>query len=90
MARTARERAANDAIEAAIDEYRAAYQEAHPEVRLGTTVDWIVVAAETIPDMNDSAEDETSYSVIMPGGGIPTYRARGLLAAGIQYVVDES
>lgn len=90
MARTPAEKATNDAIEMAIDAYRKAYMEANPEdeeVRYGTLVDWIVVAAETKPDLNGEAEDDiTAYSFIMPGGSIPWYRARGLLEAGITYL----
>lgn len=86
MARTPEERATNDAIEAAIEAYREAWRVSHPESTHGTLVDWIVIAAETKPDMEDSSEDITAYSIIMPGGGIPWYRARGLLEAGITYL----
>lgn len=82
MARTAREKAATAAIEAAIQEYNLAFKEAHPEAELGTIVDWIIVAAEGVADSEDPDEDRTLYSIIMPGGGIPYYRARGLLVAG--------
>lgn len=49
-------------------------------------VDWVVVAAETKPDMENPDDDLTAYSIIMPNGGIPWYRARGLLEAGIKYL----
>src|SRR5678816_1149698 len=83
MARTPEEIAANEAIEKAIEGYRDAYRIAHPDATFGTLVDWVVVAAEIKPNMEDAAEDVTAYSIIMPGGAIPWYRARGLLEAGI-------
>jgi hypothetical protein len=86
MARSHEERIANEALEVAIDAFRAAFMKAHPDNAYGTLVDWIVVAAETKPDMEDASEDVTAYSIIMPGGGIPWYRARGLLQAGIEYL----
>lgn len=84
--RTPEERAANDAIEAAIDAYRRIYCEAHPEATNGTLTDWIVVSAETKPDMENPDDDVTAYSIVMPGGGIPWYRARGLLQAGCEFL----
>lgn len=86
MARSPEEREANEAIEAAIEQYRAVWQKYHPESQEGTLVDWIVVAADTKPDLEDSSDDVTSYSIIMPKGGMPWYRARGLLEAGIEYM----
>lgn len=86
MSRTPEERAANDAIEVAIDAYREAYRAAHPDCTHGTMVDWVVIAAETKANMEDPSEDVTAYSIVMPGGGIPWYRARGLLEAGIAYL----
>lgn len=86
MARTPEERATNDAIEAAIEAYREVYRVDHPEATHGTLVDWIVIAAEIKPDMDDSSEDITAYSIIMPNGGVPWYRSRGLLEAGIRYL----
>ena len=85
MARSQEERDTNDMIEAAIEAYREAYRNNHAEATHGTLTDWIVVAAETKPDMDDPAEDVTAYSIIMPNGGIPWYRARGLLEAGNHY-----
>lgn len=84
--RTPEERAANDGIEAAIEAYRLAYHKAHPDSAYGTLTDWIIVAAEVEPNMEDPDEDVTAFSIIMPGGGIPWYRARGLLEAGVQYL----
>jgi len=86
VARSQEERRTNDAIEAAIEAYRIAYRDANPEATHGTMTDWIVIAAETKPDMDDPEDDVTAYSIIMPGGGIPWYRARGLLEAGIRYL----
>jgi len=87
--RSDREKAANDAIEAALVEYRDAYAEAHPEARVGTLMDWIVVAAEMLP--GDSPEDdETAYSVVMPGGNMASYKAIGLLRMGLYYIGDNS
>ena len=86
MARSPELIAANEAIEAAIEQFRIAYAAAHPEATQGTLVDWIVIAAETKPDMEDSDNDLTAYSIIMPGGGIPWYRSMGLLAAGKHYL----
>lgn len=86
MARTQEEKDANDGIEAAIEAYREAFRKAHPDATAGTTTDWIVVAAEVVPNMEDPDEDVTAYSIIMPRGGIPWYRARGLLEAGISYL----
>lgn len=86
MPRSDVEKATNDAIEAAIDAYREAYRATHPNSVHGTLVDWIVVAAETKADMSDPDEDVTAYSIIMPGGGIPWYRGRGLLEAGIAFM----
>ena len=86
MSRTPEEKATNKAIEAAIEAFRTAYHEAHPDSSMGTLVDWIVVAAEAIPDAKDPADDVTAYSIIMPGGAMPSYRARGLLEIGIQYL----
>ena len=83
--RSEEERKTNDAIEAAIDAYRVAYRAAHPEATHGTLTDWVVVAAETKPDMEDPSEDVTAYSIIMPNGGIPWYRSMGLLQAGVHY-----
>lgn len=81
---TPRERAAKAQIEAAIEEYRAAYAEAHPEATQGVLGDWIVVAAETKPDLEDEENDLTAYSIIM--NGMPWYRSIGLLAAGKHYL----
>lgn len=86
MSRTSEEKATNDAIEEAIEAYRRAYKVAHPEATMGTLTDWIVVAAEIIPG-EDPDDDETGYSIIMPGGGIPIYRANGLLSMGKRYVM---
>lgn len=86
MPRTPEERAANDAIEAAIEAYRDAYRKAHPDSTHGTLVDWILVAAEVQPNMENPEEDVTAFSIIMPNGGIPWYRGRGLLEAGILYL----
>lgn len=86
MPRTPEEIASNDAVEAAIEAYRQAYKAAHPEAVMGTLVDWIVVAAEIVPGDNPD-DDETAYSIIMPQGGIPTYRANGLLSMGKRYVM---
>lgn len=86
MSRTPEEVATNDAIEAAIEAHRQAYKAANPDESIGTLVDWIVVAAEIVPgDTPD--DDETAYSIIMPSGGIPTYRATGLLSMGKRYVM---
>lgn len=84
--RTPKERETNDAIEAAIDAYRRAYCASHPDATDGTLTDWIVVAAETKPDMENPDDDVTAYSIVMPGGGIPWYRARGLLEAGVTFM----
>lgn len=84
--RTPEEREANDAIETAIERYRKAYRDAHPEAVQGTLTDWIVVAAETAPDLEDAEEDVTAYTIIMAGGGIPWYRSIGLLTAGKHYL----
>lgn len=84
--RSEAERVASVAIESAIEQYRDAYRAAHPDATYGTMTDWVVIAAETKPDMDDPDEDITAYSIIMPGGGIPWYRARGLLEAGIHYL----
>jgi hypothetical protein len=86
MARTLAEKEASDELELAIDAFRKAYIAAHPDVTDGTLVDWIVVAAETKPNLNDPDDDVTAYSIIMPNGGIPWYRARGLMQAGIYYL----
>jgi len=86
MARTQEERDTNDLIEAAIEAYREAYRNAHPEATHGTMTDWVVIAAETKPNMDEPEDDVTAYSIIMPGGSIPWYRARGLLQAGIHYL----
>lgn len=83
--RTEEEKASNDAIEATLLAYRDAYAAAHPEARVGTLTDWIVVAAELVPG-DDPDDDETAYSVIMPNGGIPGYKAEGLLRMGIRYI----
>lgn len=88
MARTQAEKDASDALELAIDAFRIAYNNAHPDATDGTIVDWIVVAAETKPNLSDPDDDVTAYSIIMPNGGIPWYRARGLLQAGIFYLSD--
>lgn len=85
MARTPAEREATEAIERALLQYRDAYAAAHPEARNGALVDWIVVAAEVLAD-GDPEDDETAYSVIMPHGGIPHYRAYGLLQMGQHYL----
>lgn len=89
MARSDAERATNDAIETALLAYRDAYAAAHPEARVGALVDWIVVAAEVVPGATPD-EDVTAYSIIMPGGGIPAYRAAGLLEMGKGYVTTGS
>jgi len=86
MARSQEEHDTNDMIEAAIEAYREAYRNNHAEATHGTLTDWIVIAAETVPNMEDSSEDVTAYSIIMPSGGIPWYRGRGLLEAGIRYL----
>jgi len=86
MTRSTEERATNDAIEDAINAYREAFRQTHPDATHGTIVDWIVVAAETKPNMEDSEEDITAYTIIMPNGGIPWYRARGLMEAGVKYL----
>lgn len=85
MERSAEEMAANEAVEAAILAYRDAYAAAHPEAKVGTLMDWIVVAAEVIPGAKPY-DDETAYSIIMPGGSIPHYRADGLLSMGKRYI----
>ena len=89
MARTQEEKDANDMVEAAILAYKDAYAAAHPEARVGTLVDWIVVAAELVPG-EDPDDDETAYAVIMPGGGIPGYKAVGLLEFGKKYAMGGS
>lgn len=90
MAQTEAQKVATAAIEAAIEQYRLAFREANPEATNGVLGDWVLVAAETIPDMDDPADDVTAYSVIMAGGGMAWYRARGLLAAGIHYMTFDS
>lgn len=87
MARTQAERDANDMIEAAIEAYREAYLDAHPEAVRGILQDWIVVAAENKPDADEACD---ALLIIMPGGGIPTYRAIGLLEMGRRYVMESS
>lgn len=89
MARTQEEKDANDMIEASLLAYRDAYAAAHPDARVGTLTDWIVVAAEIVPG-EDPEDDETAYSVIMPGGGIPGYKAAGLLDFGKAYVMGST
>lgn len=84
------ETAATAAIEAAIEQYRAAYKASHPEAEFGILGDWIIVAAETVPDMEDSDNDRTAYSVMMTRGGIAGYRALGLLETGKRYVSMEN
>ena len=86
VARTQAERDANKKIEEAINGFREAYMDAHPEATRGTLIDWIVVAAEVEADDDDPADDVTAYSIIFPGGAMPWYRARGLLEAGIYYL----
>lgn len=88
MPRTEREQKANDAIEAALLEYRDAYAEAHPDVRVGTITDWIVVATELVAGEGGNPDDDVqTYAIIMPNGGIPNYRAVGLLKMGMHYTM---
>lgn len=86
MARTPEERMTNEGIERAINAFREAYRDNHPEATHGTLTDWIVVAAEIKPDMENPDDDVTAYSIIMAGGSIPWYRAYGLLRAGMHYL----
>lgn len=85
---TEAERAAKAEIEAAIEKYRVAFADAHPEATQGVLGDWIVVAAETKVDPDDPEEDLTAYSVIM--NGQPWYRSIGLLAAGRHYLTFDN
>jgi hypothetical protein len=85
MARSVEERAALDALEAAIEKHSAVWYREHPDTDAaqGTLVDWIIITAEIKPDMDDSDNDKTTYGIIYRGGSIPWYRARGLLDAAI-------
>ena len=84
MARTKRQKDAEAALEAAIIETAAAWAEGDDD-SVGDTVltDWIVVTAEIKPNMADADEDETVYSILMSNGGLPMYKALGLLHAGL-------
>lgn len=84
MATTAEERSAKAAIEDAIERYREAFRKAHPESTHGTLTDWILVAAEIKPNMEDPDEDFVAYSIVT--NNLPWYRARGLMEAGIQFM----
>lgn len=86
MAKTDRQQKASDALEAAIMEARDAWSAANPGSVDGTVIDWIVVTAEVKPDMEEPENDIHAYSILMPNGGIPWYRGRGLLEAGIRYL----
>jgi hypothetical protein len=82
-------KATKAALEAAIEAYRAAYIKANPDSTDGVLVDWIVISAETKPDMTDAEEDVTAYSIIMRDGS-PWYRAMGLLQAGRHYLTHNT
>lgn len=89
---TPEQAAASAALEEAILRVVRAYDT--DESVVGVVNDWIVVAAETKPDLYDATNDVTAYSVLMAGGGLPWHRAAGLLRAGMQhlgpaYVLDE-
>lgn len=84
MATTPEERAAKAEIEAALEKYKQTFLAAHPEGVHGTLTDWIVVFAETKPNLEDPDQDETAYSIVT--NNLPWYRARGLMEAGIQFM----
>lgn len=86
MMQTPELRAATAGIEAAIEAYRVAFRAAYPDATHGILGDWIVVAAETVPDMDSPDDDETAYCIMMSNGGIAWYRARGLLQAGVEFI----
>jgi hypothetical protein len=86
MSRTQAERDANDMIDAAIEAYREAYRAAHPEATHGVLGAWIVVASETVANMEDPEDDVTAYSIIMANGAIPSYQSYGLLAIGKRFI----
>jgi hypothetical protein len=85
MARSADEKAALEALEMAIEAHSTVWYRENPDTDAvrGTVVDWIIITAEIKPDMEDGDNDKTTYGMIYRGGSIPWYRARGLLAAGI-------
>lgn len=83
MSTTQAERDAKAAIEAAIEQYRAAFRAAHPEAANGMLGDWVVIAAETTPD-EDPEEDQVAYSFVSSVGQ-PWYRTMGLIAAGSHF-----
>lgn len=86
MAQTDRQKAATIALEAAIVEASAAW--AGPDNDGMVIVDWVVVAAEIKPDLQDPDGDRTGYSILMTGGGLPWYKAVGLLQAGAKILAD--
>jgi hypothetical protein len=89
MARSAEEKAALEALEAAIEAHSAVWYQENPDHPRGTMVDWIIVTAEIKPDMEDSDNDQTTYGIIYRGGSIPWYRARGLMDAGINRLENQ-
>jgi hypothetical protein len=86
MARTQRQKDADAALELALIEASHAYLEGDDGAIIGTMTDWIVVTAEVKPNMDDPDEDVTVYSVMSTGGGLPLYRALGLLQCGLKYI----
>lgn len=81
MTRTQEQIEADDALTAAIEQCARAYLEEPNEMYL---MDWFVVTARSGLD----EEAPESYDIFMPGGGIPTYRALGLLKAAERIVID--
>lgn len=78
MARTAEQRAADEALHEAIERAVRAY-----EAGRGLIQEWVVVVAEITP-AESPEDDEETYSIMMKDGGLPWHRAVGLLYAGIR------
>lgn len=81
--KTNEQREADLELEAALMRVSRAYSDV--QEAQGVLGDWICVTAETRMGA-ESDEDETYYTIAMSGGGIPDYRAFGLLDIGARMI----
>lgn len=72
MARTPEQKAADDALDAAIESALAAH-----DLKTGVTSDYIVIVAQQ--HFDDDGNQRTNVARLVPGDGVPHYRLLGLL-----------
>jgi hypothetical protein len=87
MAKTDKQRVADDLLDVAIRRCAEAYFVDDAKPREGTIFmsEWIVVVCHT--DLDDP-ESDSMYGVLMPNGSIPMHHAVGLLTAGTHQLLN--